>query len=128
MMLTDAPVYYAGGGFPWGLLIIGGIVYFLWQKGVFGGPGRHGHGHGPQYGGPGPGVYPPATPNAPGASFGPGGPGFRGPREHFAEWHREAHAADATPPQAPAPSPAAPTTAASSTVEPAAPGSEDSAR
>ena len=35
---------YAGGGFPWGLLIIGGIVYFLWTKGVFDGRGRFSNG------------------------------------------------------------------------------------
>src|ERR671912_170520 len=44
MMLSDMPMYYAGGGFPWGLLIIGGIVYFLWTKGVFDGRGRFGNG------------------------------------------------------------------------------------
>ena len=44
LMLTDMPMHYAGGGFPWGLLIIGGIVYFLWTKGVFDGRGRFGNG------------------------------------------------------------------------------------
>ena len=44
LMLTDMPMHYAGGGFPWGLLIIGGIVYFLWTKGMFGGRGRFDNG------------------------------------------------------------------------------------
>ena len=44
LMLTDMPMHYAGGGFPWGLLIIGGIGYFLWSKGVFDGRGRFGNG------------------------------------------------------------------------------------
>jgi len=116
---------YAGGGFPWGLLIVGGIVFFLWRNGMFGGPRRFGPGG--RYGGygpgpgPGAGYGPPQTPEASG--FGPGrGPGqgsdfgFRGPRDVFEEWHREAHetgGAHPQPqaPQAPAAPPAAPASA-----------------
>jgi hypothetical protein len=90
-MMTEMAVVTMGGGFPWGLLIIGGILYLLWRNGMFDGRGRHG-GYGPGYG-PGPGQ---------------GGPGFRGPREYFDEWHRQAHEAGAQP-QAQAPvAPAAP--------------------
>ncbi|MFN8590325.1 MAG: hypothetical protein U0031_02605 [Thermomicrobiales bacterium] len=130
-MMTHMPVYYAGGGFPWGLLILGGIVYVLWHKGIIGGPGRHNYG--PRYGGYGQGNYPPAPPMppeppaapgapgsgfGPGAGFGPGGPGFRGPREFFDEWHREAHAAEAAraQTQAQAAPPAAPMPAADATT------------
>jgi hypothetical protein len=98
--LVEMPMYYAGGGFPWGLLIIGGILFFLWQKGMFGGPGGRGYNQGQ-------------------------GPMFGGPRQHFEQWHREAHAADAAQPQphVPAqPAPAAATyEAARQPVNPAAP-------
>jgi hypothetical protein len=117
MMLTEMPVVMAGGGFPWGLLIIGGILYLLWRNGMFDGRGRHGRG-GP-YGGYGPGYGPPQFPEGRGPEQGPGqgqgGSFFRGPQEYFDEWHRQAHAADAQP-QAPA-APAAPVTPA----QPAAP-------
>ena len=76
MMLTEMPLVYAGSGFPWGLLIIGGILYLLWRNGFFEGRGFGNRGYGPRYG-PGQG----------------GGPGFRGPREYFDEWHRESHQA-----------------------------------
>lgn len=111
-MLTEMPVHYAGGGFPWGLLIIGGIIYFLWSKGVIGGPGRHGGRHGGGYGpGYGPGSGPPQMPATPGASperdF-----GFRGPRDVFEEWHRQAHDPAAAQPQMPSAPPAPPAPAA----------------
>lgn len=71
MVLAEVPVYYAGGGFPWGLLIIGLIVYFLWRNGVFDGRGRFGNG--PRYGGGyGEGYHPAQSPET---------LGFRGPRE-----------------------------------------------
>jgi hypothetical protein len=76
VLLVHTPVMYAGGGFPWGLLIIGGLLYLLWQKGAFGGPGNRGFGR----------------------SQMPGGP-----RDLFEQWHREAHqagTAQAAPPQA----------------------------
>src|SRR3954466_8944508 len=95
-MLSDAPMYYAGGGFPWGLLIIGGIVYFLWSKGVFNGRGRFGNGGHFGGGGYGPSYGPAQAPDGPG--YGPGAgagqgstPGFGGPRAMFDEWHRQAH-------------------------------------
>ena len=103
MMFAHAPVVYAGFGFPWGLLILGGILYLLWRNGMFGGPGRYG---GWRNGGYGPGYGPGPTP-------GQGGPGFRGPREYFDEWHRQAHEAERAQPQAQAPAaPPAPATPA----------------
>jgi hypothetical protein len=99
VVLAHFPVYYAGGGFPWGFLIIGGILYFLWRNGAFGGPGRHWNG--PRFGGgygPGYGPGQPPQPPAPGQD---GGPMFQGPRAVFDEWHRQAHesaAATQTPP------------------------------
>ena len=124
MMLTDSPMYYAGGGFPWGLLIIGGILYFLWRNGMFSGPGRYGHG--PRYGGYGSGYGPAQSPDVPGPEQG-GDPVFRGPRALFEEWHRQAHETDGTPsrpeaPTAPSAPPAPPAAAASET--PAAGGGE----
>ncbi len=108
LMLTDMPMHYAGGGFPWGLLIIGGIVYFLWTKGVFDGRGRFGNGgrfgagYGPEQGPEGSGY-------GPGAGAGQGTtPGFSGPRAMFEEWHRQAHETTGTQPQAQAQTPAAP--------------------
>jgi hypothetical protein len=100
LMLTDMPMHYAGGGFPWGLLIIGGIIYFLWSKGVFDGRGRFsnggrfgggfGAGYGPAQGPEGPGY-------GPGAGAGQGStPGFSGPRAMFDDWHRQAHEASGT--------------------------------
>lgn len=99
-------MHYAGGGFPWGLLIIGGILYFFWKKGAF---ERHNRGAF----GPGPGgSFPPATMQAsqgpdPRAFMNPEqraqweqqqaqwaqaqGQGFRGPRGFFDDWHRQAH-------------------------------------
>ena len=122
LMLTDAPVYYAGGGFPWGLLILGGIVYFLWSKGVF--DGRVRFGNGGRFGGGYGAGYDPAHPFE-GAGRGPcagaeqeSTPGFGGPRAMFEEWHRQAHESAGTPPRAEAP--AAPS-APSAPVAPAAP-------
>jgi hypothetical protein len=96
---------YDGPHFPWGLLIIGGIAYIAWRKGVF-----------DRFSGPGGGS---------GANMGFGGPAIRSPRQIFDEWHREAHAAQRSAPPAPAssfvtqvpvtpPAPAAPPAAASS--------------
>lgn len=97
-------MHYAGSGFPWGLLIIGGIIYFLWSKGIIGkgGPGRHGNGH---YGPPHGNYNSPATMqdaqdmrgagwDAQGQGQGQGGfrGGFGGPKAMFDEWHRQAHA------------------------------------
>ena len=111
LMLTDMPMHYAGGGFPWGLLIIGGIVYFLWSKGVFDGRGRFGNGG--RFGGGGTGYGPAQGPE--GSGYGPGAgapqgstPGFSGPRAMFDDWHRQAHETAGTPPQAQAQAPAAP--------------------
>jgi hypothetical protein len=114
MMLTSMPIVTAGGGFPWGLLIIGLILYFLWQKGVFDGRGRHGRWH--DGGGYGPGYGPPRGPEGPGqgSDF-----GLRGPRDFFDEWHRQAHAAEST--QAQAQQPAAPVTPAAPATQPEAP-------
>ena len=127
MMLTDSPMYYAGGGFPWGLLIIGGILYFLWRNGMFGGPGRHGNGH--RYGGYGSGYGPAQMPGAPGAEQG-GDPVFRGPRGVFDEWHRQAHETAGTPAhtQAPAAPPAPPAPPAAAATEASASGESESAR
>lgn len=112
MMLTDMAIVTAGGGFPWGLLIIGLILYVMWQKGAFDGRGRHGRwpegGYGP---GNGPGFGPPRGPGGPGqgSDF-----GLRGPRDVFDEWHRQAHEAEraqAQPQRTAAPvNPAAPAT------------------
>ena len=124
LMLTDMPMHYAGGGFPWGLLIIGGIVYFLWTKGVFDGRGRFGNGgrFGGGYGaGYGPAQGPEGSGYGPAAGAGPGSaPGFSGPRAMFDDWHRQAHETSGTQPQAQAPAappaaPAAPATAATDT-------------
>ena len=106
-MLTDMPMHYAGGGFPWGLLIIGGIVYFLWTKGVFDGRGRFGNGgrfggYGAGYGsaqGPEGSGYGPSTGAGQGST-----PGFSGPRAMFEEWHRQAHETSGTPHHGEAPS------------------------
>ena len=116
LMLTDMPMHFAGGGFPWGLLIIGGIVYFLWSKGVFDGRGRFGNGgrFGGGYGaGYGPAQGPEGTGYGPGASAGQGNtPGFSGPRAMFDDWHRQAHESSGTQAQAQdrAQAPAAPPT------------------
>ena len=130
-MLTDMPMHYAGGGFPWGLLIIGGIVYFLWSKGVF--DGRRRFGNGGRFGGGGYGAgYGPAQ-GPEGSGYGPGAgtgqgntPGFGGPRAMFDDWHRQAHEAPRTQPhdrgQAPAASPA------SSATEPPASGNGEPVR
>jgi hypothetical protein len=98
MSLAYVPMHYAGGGFPWGFLIVGVLVYLAWRNGFFDGFGRHGGG--PRYGGFGPG-------------FGPGQARdneqvFHGPRAEFEEWHRQAHAADAGQPAAPPTAPTAP--------------------
>ncbi len=125
MMLTESPMMYAGGGFPWGLLIIGGIVFLLWRNGMFGGPGRFGPGG--RYGGYGPGSGPGAgygpgqMPEGPGSGRGPGQGGdfgFRGPRDVFEEWHREAHETEGARPQAPQ-APAAPPAPPASAAAPA---------
>src|SRR5829696_4864121 len=106
-MLTDMPMHYAGGGFPWGLLIIGGIIYFLWSKGVFEGRGRFGNGG--RFGGSGTGYGsaqgPAASGYGPAAGAGQGStPGFNGPRAMFEEWHRQAHESSGTPHHGEAPS------------------------
>jgi hypothetical protein len=91
--------YHGGPHFPWGLVIVGGIAYIAYRKGAFdrfggpggpfGGGGRYVRGYGD---GPGGGYAsrPPEGPT-PGQGF---GPGFRGPRAFFDEWHRQAHEAD----------------------------------
>ena len=122
MMLTESPVYYAGGGFPWGLLIIGGILYLLWRNGMFGGPGRHGNGQ--RYGGGyGSGYSPAPMPENPGPGQS-GDPGFRGPRAVFEDWHQQAHQTAGMPPQAPAAPPAPPAAPAAPTEPPAPEGGE----
>ena len=122
-----------GGGFPWGLLILGGILYFFWKKGSF---ERH-NGRGPF----GPGGYGPPATMQQGGQQGPDprafmspeqraqweqqqaqwaqrygqGQQFRGPRGFFDDWHRQAHegfghqttAATPPPPSTPPPPPAA---------------------
>jgi hypothetical protein len=102
-MMTDMPMHYAGSGFPWGLLILAGIGYFLWSKGVFdgrrfgnggrwGGPGGPG---GPSGYGPGPGAgYSPAQP-VENAGYGAGQGSYGDQRAAFEEWHRQAHASGA---------------------------------
>jgi hypothetical protein len=114
MLLTSTPMYYAGGGFPWGLLIVGGILFFLWKNGFFDGFGRRGNGS--QYGGFGPGFGPGRSAQNQGPEY-----GFRGPRETFEEWHRQAHETASAQPAAPT-APAAPQT------ETAPPATGDSAR
>ena len=109
LMLTEMPMHYAGGGFPWGLLIVGGIIYFLWSKGVFDGRGRFGNGG--RFGGYGAGYGPAQGPG--GSGYGPGAgqggaPGFGGPRAMFDDWHRQAHEAAGTQAQGQAQAPAAP--------------------
>jgi hypothetical protein len=119
--IHDGPLYYAGGGFPWGLLIIGGLIYFAWRKGFFGGPGRYGPGNGNGNGGHRYGGYTPAQMTQDHGARQHYGPEFRGPRAFFEEWHRQSHEAEAArqhyqdypaPPAPPAspspPSPAAP--------------------
>jgi hypothetical protein len=126
LMLTDMPMHYAGEGFPWGLLIIGGIVYFLWTKGVFDGRGRFGNGgrfSGGYGAGYGPAQGPEGSGYGPGAGAGQGStPGFSGPRAMFDDWHRQAHENAGTQshdqaqaPAAPPASPAAPASAATDT-------------
>jgi hypothetical protein len=111
---TETIRHYQGGPhFPWGLVILGGIGYVAWRKGAFdrfGGPGglfgNGGNGErGMQRYGAGFGSV--QTPNSPpsGQGF---GPGFRGPRAFFEEWHRQAHEETArahysTPPTPPSP-------------------------
>ena len=134
LMLTEMPMHYAGGGFPWGLLIVGGIVYFLWTKGVFDGRGRFGHGG--RFGGDAYGTgYGPAQ-GSEGSGYGPGAgagqgstPGFSGPRAMFDDWHRQAHETSGTQhqaqaqaqPQAPAAPPATPAPPASTATDTPAP-------
>jgi hypothetical protein len=113
MLAAHGPVYMMGCGFPWGLLIIGGILYLLWRNGAFGGPGRRDFGPGQHFRGYG--GYPPAP--------APGQPEpqqdwsmhFRGPRDLFEEWHRQAHAAG---PQQPPAQPAPPAPPAGQTPAP----------
>jgi hypothetical protein len=133
MMLSDMPMYYAGGGFPWGLLIIGGIVYFLWTKGVFDGRGRFSNGG--RFGGFGAGYGPAQGPEGtgygPGAGAGQGStPGFSGPRAMFEEWHRQAHETGGAPSQAQASAtpPAPPTPPAAAAPEAPASGDGEPAR
>jgi hypothetical protein len=132
LMLTDAPMYYAGGGFPWGLLILGGIVYFLWSKGVFDGRGRFGNG-GRFGGGYGAGYGPTQGPE--GSGYGPGSgqgstPGFGGPRAMFEEWHRQAHETAGTPPhgEAPAAAPEVPASPGAAATDAPATGNSEPAR
>src|SRR5918997_3114201 len=131
LMLTDAPMYYAGGGFPWGLLILGGIIYFLWSKGVFDGRGRFGNGGRFGGGGYGPGNGPAQTYEGsgygPGAGPGPGStPGYGGPRAMFEEWHRQAHETTGTPPHTEAtPAPPAPANPRASAADGPASGEGD---
>ena len=98
-MLSDMPMHYAGGGFPWGLLIIGGILYFLRTKGVFDGRGRFG---GSRYGASyGPAQGPEGSGYGPSAGAEQGStPGFGGPRAMFDDWHRQAHETPGTQSQA----------------------------
>jgi len=127
-------MHYMGGGFPWGLLIIGGILYFFWKKGSF---DRH-NGRGPF----GPGGYGPPATMQQGGQQGPDprafmspeqrvqwdqqqaqwaqrygqGQQFRGPRGFFDDWHRQAHegfnhqAGTMTPPPPFTPTAGAPST------------------
>jgi hypothetical protein len=118
MMLAEVPVFYAGGGFPWGLLIVGLIVYFLWRNGMFDGRGRFGHG--PRHGGYDGGYFPAQTPGTPEA--GQSGPVFRNPREEFEAWHREAHAQSGAPTHAPVVPPTPPTPPAPTAQQPSADG------
>jgi hypothetical protein len=103
-MLTDMPMHYARSGFPWGLLIVAGIIYFLWSKGVFDGRGRWGSGG--RWGGPGgpggPGGFGPApgggyapAPPVEQTGYGAGQGGYDAQRAMFEEWRRQAHAAGA---------------------------------
>jgi hypothetical protein len=137
LMLTDMPMHYAGGGFPWGLLIIGGIVYFLWTKGVFDGRGRFGNGGrfgGGGYGaGYGPAQGPEGSGYGPGAGAGQGStPGFSGPRAMFDDWHRQVHETSGTQaqtqPQAPTAPPATPATPAADTTAGTASGDAEPTR
>lgn len=108
--------YHDGPEFPWGLLILGGIAYVAWRKGAFdrlGGPGGpyngggiERYGNGGYVGGQGP------TPPYDGPNR---GPGFRGPRAFFDDWHRQAHEAHQafTAPAAPPAPPANPQASAS---------------
>jgi hypothetical protein len=118
MMLTEMPLVYAGSGFPWGLLIIGGILYLLWRNGAFDGRGRHGNhgGYGGYGGNIGPGPGPQGMSAAPNHEH-RGAPVFGGTQADFDAWHRQAHAAET--PQAPAApaAPAAPTAPAAGTGE-----------
>jgi hypothetical protein len=134
-MLTDAPMHYAGGGFPWGLLILGGIVYFLWSKGVFDGRGRFGNGGrfgGSSYGaGYGPAQGPEGSGYGPGAGVGQGStPGFGGPRAMFEEWHRQAHETAGTPAHSETSSapPATPASPGATVTEAPAAGNSEPAR
>jgi hypothetical protein len=122
-MLTDMPMHYAGGGFPWGFLIIGGIIFLLWKNGMFdrfgnggrfgGGPGRYGGGYGAGYGS-GSGYSPSQAPGYGPAPEQSSAPSYGDPRAMFEEWHRQAHAAGvehghpAAPAAPPAPAPEAP--------------------
>jgi hypothetical protein len=121
MMLAHGPMMYAGGGFPWGLLIIGGILYLLWRNGMFDRGGRFGHG--PRYGG----GYGPGYPPAPMPPSGPelvDNPIFGGPRAMFDEWHRQAHEAERAAAQAPVAPPVPPAPTAPSANDAPRPGSD----
>lgn len=115
MILAHEPMMYAGGGFPWGLLILGGILFLLWRNGLFDRGGRPGFGprNGGYSGGYGPG-YPPA-PMPPANPEQGGEHHFGGPRAMFEAWHRQAHEAEraaaqqhVAPAQTPAAAPAPP--------------------
>lgn len=114
--------YYRGGPhFPWGLVILGGIGFIAWRKGAFDRFGRPGSPFGNGSGERGIQHYGGGAAPAPGG--GGFGPGFRGPRSYFEEWHRQAHEAasvHAAAPPAP-PAPPAPATPAPDPVMPAQP-------
>jgi hypothetical protein len=132
-MLSDMPMHYAGGGFPWGLLIIGGILYFLWTKGVFDGRGRFGNGGrfgGSRYGASyGPAQGPEGSGYGPSAGAEQGStPGFGGPRAMFDDWHRQAHETSGTSSQAQAQAQAPAAPPATAVTETPATGDGESAR
>lgn len=93
-------VDHDGGLFPFPLLLVGGLVYFFyWRRRGGRGPGNgNGLGSGSRFGGGAAGL----------------GRGASGPPRFFEEWHRRAHEAEGTAPQAPwtavpeAPRPATP--------------------
>jgi hypothetical protein len=114
--------YRGGPHFPWGLVILGGVGYVAWRKGAFdrfggpGGPFNGGNSNGQRgvqrYGAGNVAAQTPGSPLS-GQGF---GPGFRGPRAFFDDWHRQAHeeasrAQYPAPPAPPAPAAGAPAAA-----------------